>query len=67
MTWNERTTDCLGKSKTLRPTCRTNDGFLRCDLAHPQPPLNLGAIRELVFGPKVLAELAILRRLAATA
>ncbi len=67
MTWNERTTDCFGTSKTLRPTCRSNDGFLRGDLAPLEPALDIDAIRDLVFGPKVLVELAILRRLAATA
>jgi hypothetical protein len=61
MTWNRQTTDCFGAlGKPTRPSCQSKDCFARFEL-----PAERETIRDLVFGPKVLAELAILRKLAA--
>ena len=60
MRWNKRSMDRFGTPKApVRPSCRSNDIII------PQPALTNAMIRDLLFGPKVVAELAILRRLAA--
>jgi len=62
MKWNERTTDCLEILRTrTRPACRNHESDFS---AHPDFPVPRALIRDLLFGPKVLAELAILRRIA---
>jgi hypothetical protein len=52
--------DCLGTRGTIiRPSCRSTSSL------QPSPtPTDHAIVRDLVFGPKVVAELAILRRLA---
>ena len=64
MNWNERTTDCVAYlRKCPRPTCREMQDFDPALAFEPMVPRAL--LRDILFGPKVLAELAILRRLAA--
>jgi hypothetical protein len=65
MTWNRRTTDWFGTfKKPTRPSCVSKDSMSRIDGTF-EPAVNRDAVRDLLFGPKVVAELAILRRLAA--
>ena len=64
MKWNERTMDCLKSVRTrTRPSCRTEDN---CDWADLDLVVSLPLIRDLLFGPKVIDELAILRHIASS-
>jgi len=79
MRWNKRTTDCFGTLRAGQPTLlplqriisdtgcfpvRIADCSSRLSLR--TPAIDATLVRDLVLGPKVLAELAILRRLART-
>ena len=74
MTWNKRTTDCFENfgNHTLPPhprsapygTCIPVNDDDTSRLGLRSPTIDASLVRDLLFGPKVLAELAILRRLA---